>query len=62
MTRHYETTFRESGTGRTLVLRGQGNTRTSGARAARWQLRRIVGDMSGWYEVETHFVPQKEAR
>jgi len=58
MARYYETLFRESGTGRTKTLRGWGNTRTSGARAARRKLRDAVGDTASWYEVKTTFVPE----
>ena len=58
MARYYDTLFRESGTGRTKLLRGQGNTRTSAARAARRKLRDAVGDTSSWYEVKTTFVPE----
>lgn len=57
MARYYDTTFRESGTGRSMTLRGQGNTRTSAARAARRKLRDAVGDTSTWYEAKTTFVP-----
>jgi len=58
MARYYETLFRESGTGRSMTLVGQGNTRNSASRAARRRLRERVRDTSKWYEVKTTFVPE----
>ncbi len=62
MARYYETLFRESGTGKELTFHVSGNTRTSGARAARRRLREVVGDTSKWYEVTTTFLPKGGAR
>jgi len=58
MARYYETLFRESGTGKELTFQGQGNTRTSGARAARRRLREAVGGTSKWHEITTTFLPE----
>lgn len=61
MSRYYQVTFRERGTGTELAIGAQRNTRTAAERTARGKLHREHKvDTSHWFVVSTCHISAKE--